>query len=132
MLTSIDSKKWNYFLHKYFDLWMKRIENWVLKVSSDHPVLVVRYEDLKEKPVQEIIRMLSFLKVPFTEGDLLVRMRDDYVTFKRKHDERDSFEHYTSDQKTHIKSIILEAIKLAEKNSMQHVLNLSEYLNKLE
>ncbi len=92
---------------------------------------VIRYEDLKKNTQREVKGMLSFLRVPFNEEELPVLLRDDFTTFKRAHDERDAFEHYTLQQKGYIKSVLEQTIELAEKSNMLHILRIDEYLDTL-
>lgn len=126
-----DSNGWDEFLHTYMKAWVKRIQNWVLKVLPEHPVLVVRYEDLKIDTTREVERMLAFLQLPFSSDQVSQKLEEDFTTFKRVHSDESEFEHYTDDQRDHIKSAILQVVKLAEASNMTHVLRLNEYLRTL-
>lgn len=126
-----DSNGWDEFLHTYMKAWVKRIQNWVLKVLPEHPVLVVRYEDLKIDSTREVERMLAFLQLPFSSDQVSQKLEEDFTTFKRVHSDESEFEHYTDDQRDHINSAILQVVELAEASNMTHVLRLNEYLRTL-
>lgn len=126
------SDSWDEFLHSYMTFWVERVQNWVLvEHSGDHPVMVVRYEDLKQNTTKEVGRMLSFLQIPLSSEDLAQRLKEDFTTFRRSHSEGD-FEHYTAAQKLHLKSSLQHAIGLAAENNMTQVLRLNDYLIDLE
>lgn len=124
------SASWDKFLHTYMTQWVERIQRWVLRQSSDHPVMVIRYEDLQQDTVKEVGGMLSFLQLHLDPEDLTERLREDFTTFKRPHCETCDFEHYTANQTLHMKSSLQHAIHLAEQTNMSHILKLDEYLDK--
>ena len=104
---------------------------WVLNQQPSHPVMVVRYEDLKTDTMKEMERMLTFLGFPFSEEEVSERLAEDFTVFKRAH-RGDDFKHYTDDQMMYMRSVLLEAIKSAEDKNMAHVLKLDDYLEKFE
>ena len=120
-------QEWDEFLHKYMEKWKARIKNWVLDSIDHHQVHVVRYEDLKQHISDEMAKMLSFLKIPFSEKELPTRLHDDFTTFKRKHN-TDIFEHYSNSQKAHIRTVLLDTIQLAKESNLTRVLRLEEYI----
>ena len=124
------SDSWNEFLHTYMTQWTSRITKWVLANDPTHPVLVVRYEDLKQDTVREIERMLDFLHIPYNKGDLPLILAADFNTFKRPHNRNNDFEHYTSAQKVHMKSTLMNVINLTQEKNMTHLLRLTDYLSK--
>ena len=54
---------WNDFVHEQALIWERTVLAWVSN-NHNHPVLVVKYEDLKNETVAELKRMLDFLQVP--------------------------------------------------------------------
>lgn len=124
-ISSPDSEGWDKFIQSYMSVWKKRIEKWVLRKHVDHPVLVVRYEDLKTDTVKEVERMLVFLKQSFDPLELPNRLAEDYTTFKRAHDVQ--FERYTGEQKLYIESVLLETLTLTQDSNMTHMLRLDDY-----
>ena len=111
-------------------LWVKRIQNWALDQSPDHPVMVVHYEDLKLDPVKEVRRMLQFLDI--RSESLSQRLKEDFTTFRRPHGDVPDFQRYTSNQTYFMKSMLLRAAGLAEESNMTHILRLEEYLEKFD
>ena len=53
---------WINFVRSRAPLWLAMIRNW-LAGNQGHPVLIIRYEDLKLSPVGEVKKMLSFLNM---------------------------------------------------------------------
>ena len=106
--------------------WKSRLRNWVLD-SSRQAVHVVRYEDLQQDVPREVAKMLSFLKIPFSKDELPLRLESDFTTFKRKHT-NDNFEHYSISQTEHIRSVLMDTIKLAQEANKSDILRIEEYL----
>lgn len=98
---------------------------WLLH-SQGHPVLVVRFEDLKADAVKEMKRMLNFLKVPYSEDEVLKRMTKDVGTFHRKHHE--VFEHFTHQQRDLVLASIRQVIELLRQHNHGDTLQIEEYL----
>ena len=107
---------------------MKRIQKWVLQKNAEHPVLLVRYEDLKSNTIREVERMLVFLQRPFDADELSSRLAEDFTTFKRPHYTQNSFERYTSTQRLYMDAVLLQGIEYTQNSNMTHVLKLNEYL----
>lgn len=112
--------------------WLDRIQNWVLTQTPQHPVIVVRYEDLKQDTLKEVEKMVTFLGFPFNEEDTAQKLAEDFTSFKRPHNEEEDFKRYTDEQILHMKSVVLQAIKLTEDKNMTHVVRLSDYLQKFD
>ena len=72
--------------------------------SSERPVLLVLFEDLKQKLALEMRRILSFLNYDVDDSVLNERLKYKFNHFYRNH--TDSFEHYTKDQIHYINSVI--------------------------
>ena len=124
--------EWDHFLHKYMISWMLRLRNWVTdSMQQRRPVHVVRYEDLINDTVKEVGRMLDFLNVNYNKEDLRNKLREDFTVFKREHSS-DNFEHYSPQQKLHMKSVLQEAIRMAEQGNKTEILRLHEYLDSFE
>jgi len=107
--------------------WKEMIDNWIIQSKPQHPVLVVRYEDVKTKPISEVKRILDFLHFPYEEEELLhMRLSEGHGSFQRKHTE--DFDHYTSTQQKFVKSVIRQTVNLAKLRDWDRVLRLEEYL----
>ena len=51
-----DSSDWDKFLHTYMTACSSESQMWVLNQQPSHPVMVVRYEDLKTDTMKEMER----------------------------------------------------------------------------
>lgn len=101
----------------------------MLKKSAHHPVLVVKYEDLKRDSKREMLQILNFLQLPFEEEEVSLRLGKDFTTFKRPNLKQSHFEHYTGAQNTFMESVILRSIEAARKSNSTLALDLLDYLN---
>lgn len=106
--------------------WKEMIDNWIIQSKPQHPVLVVRYEDVKTKPISEVKHILDFLHFPYEEEELHIRLSEGHGSFQRKHTE--DFDHYTSTQQKFVKSVIRQTVNLAKLRDWDRVLRLEEYL----
>lgn len=118
--------EWDEFLRGYMERWQTRLKNWVLD-SQEHPVHVVRYEDLQQDVPGEVAKVLTFLKIPFNEEELSIRLKSDFTTFKRKHTSV-QFDHYSGGQRDYIRDVLVETIKLSQEANMSDILRIHEYL----
>ena len=91
-----------------------------------HPVLVIRYEDLKTDTSNSLRRMLDFLQVPYTEQKLQEVITQGFRDFKRKHYEE--FDHYTPEQREFIRTVIKDTQSVLEARGLSSVCNIQEYL----
>ena len=105
--------------------WMLMMEHYIID-PGDHPVLVIRFEDLKRDAVTEIKKMLDFLEFPYSEVKLEERLREGYAQFLRGHD--DHFEHYTKEQTAHVNEAIRRIIKRLRENDVMDSIGLPLYL----
>ena len=130
IIISPDSENWDNFMQTYMQAWKRRIQNWVLQEHADHPVLLVRYEDLKLNTVKEVERMLTFLHQPFDPEEIASKIAEDFTTFKRPHADGD-FERFTDSQKLYMESVLLETIKHTQNSNMTQGLKLDGYLRNI-
>ena len=57
--------------------WSKLIQYWL--VNSSIPVLVVKFEDLKQDPVREVKRILDFINYhQLTQEELSLKIKDGF------------------------------------------------------
>ena len=64
------------------------IRNWLVN-SRNHPVLLVKYEELKQNTLQEVLRMLNFLMVPYSKDMVEQRLAAGFNSFQRSHHKND-------------------------------------------
>ena len=133
MLFSLSSflytanKEWDHFLHDYVHWWRIRLQKWVIH-ETRHPVHVVRYEDLQQDTVGEVVKMLNFLNVSYNTLDVESKLKEDFGAFHRKHDPGSEPEHYTVEQKSLIRTALEAASTEAKAHNKSSLLRLDEYL----
>jgi len=113
----------------YLDQWKKRLTKWVLN-NTQHPVHVVRYEDLQNDRVREVERILDFLHFSYNHDDIVSALEEDYSVFQRSH-ERDHFQHYSAEQKEILRTTLLDMIELASMREKANLIRLNGYLESL-
>lgn len=121
----VNQSHWNEFLHHYAFKWKYKVTAWA-SAWSTHPVLVVRFEDVREDMAREVRRMLAFLGVPFGEEDLRRRLAEDFTQFRRVRSER--FDPYTADQKQYVLRMIAQVVKEVGEANNGSSLGLERYM----
>ena len=86
--------------------------------AGNHPVLLVKYEDLKRDAWGEVERMVDFLGEEMLPGAEQM-LRDGFQTFHRNHNY--TFDHYTQDQIKYINSVIMRVAKQLELNGITYL-----------
>ena len=107
-------------------VWQQYFIGWVIK-GLGHPVLVVRYEDLETDRIGQMKRMLDFLRVPYSEVELLKRMEVDLESFRPKN--HIDFEHFTPKQRDCVQRVITETLGVLKKWNHGDTLGVAEYLD---
>ena len=93
-----------------------------------HPILVVKYEDLKRDTFTEVKRMLNFLSFGYDAAELKARLDGDFATFHRTHKDG-AFDHFTPPQRAYIRTVIEETATVVEQHKLSSMLTLSDYLD---
>ena len=106
--------------------WESYFEGWVLS-GAKRDLLVVKYEDLKIDTLNEVKRMLDFLRVPFSREDLKDQLLKDFTIFQRNYSKE--FEHFTPDQEEYVRQRVESVIALLKTANNQDTLGVEEYLN---
>ena len=106
---------WNNFVHEQAMIWEQTILAWITN-NYDHPVLVVKYEDVKKNTESELRRILDFLQVPYSSSRLKEVVARGYHMYRRKHSEL--FDHYTSGQRDTVTSAIHRVSKHSKDNGL--------------
>ena len=100
--------------------WQQTIQSWVT-ADLNHPVLAVKYEDLRLDTVAELERVLDFLQTPYSTlilEELALNIQEDNLSVV-----------YTTDQRHYVNSIIKSTIEtLATLKVDSELLDLSSYL----
>ena len=94
--------------------------------QDQYPVHVLRYEDLKNNTLQELLKTLDFLRVSYDPETVASRLKEDYSEFYRHHGE-DDFKHYSDEQKLLLESTLQDMMEAAERTGKSSLLRLNEY-----
>ena len=107
------------------------IYNHVIKRKPAHPLLVVRYEDLKRDSVREVQRMLDFLDVKIERDDLVNRLQQNsFSKYRRNHTRSSQFNPYTPSQIRYWNSVISDTEKSLQTNGITNFIPLRSYLRR--
>ena len=115
------------YVHQKALKWQQTILAWVVN-NMDHPVIVIRYEDMKANTSRELRRMLGFLQVPYTEAQFQRVVNNGYEKFRRHHSPQDDYDHYTSEQRAYVNSVIRTTHSILEEYHLSETCNVYDYL----
>ena len=91
---------------------------------------IVRYENLKSDTLNEVVKMLDFLNIPYiSKEDIYGRICKGYTEFKRPHGTDYNFEHFTWEQKNYIRSVLQETKMLVIRADKEHLFKLDDYFS---
>ena len=102
------------------------LRNWVV-LGKDHPVLLVKYENLKNNTLGEVKRMLHFMKVEFSDKEVESRVVAGFNSFQRKHRGRE-FDPYTPELRHYVQSKVNTSIHLLEAHNLGHLIQIQDYV----
>lgn len=109
--------------------WLKVYTRWFTSaITNKIPLLVVRYEDIKQDKVGQVEKMLEFLNFEYAHNDISDKIQEDFTLFRRGH-YQDQFEHYTDKQKRLINYNILKAVKELNGYDVNNSFRLEEYVD---
>lgn len=124
-----ENPEWEAMIHKQAKRWKNMITNHVINRPWTHPILVVRYEDLKKDSVKEVQRMLDFLDISIHKAELLRRLhQSSFSEYHRNHSDSSPFEPYTSSQVQYWNSVITNVDKSLRSNGITGFIPLKSYL----
>lgn len=107
--------------------WQNTIKHWLIS-SSYHPVLVVKYEDLKKNTLCEVQRMLDFLGIKYEEEVLAESLGTGFDAFHRKHPQEE-FDHFTAEQRLRVSQGVKVTEALLASSNKSHLLDVGQYTN---
>ena len=90
------------------------------------PILVVKFERVKQDMIAEVERMMEFLGVPYNEAEVRRRLAEDFGLFHRHH--HLSIDPYTSEQRLFVRRAIVQAMEFIKAKTNGLSLGLEEYL----
>ena len=117
------------YVHTQALRWQRTIFAWMVN-NMGHPVVVVKYEDMKANTSKELRRMLNFLQVPYTEAQFQSVVTSGYEKFRRHHSSQDDYDHYTSEQRAFVNSVIRTTHSILEEYCLSETCSVHEYLAK--
>ena len=116
-------------MHSQAIEWQDTVIGWLIN-NHNHPVVVVKYEDLQKNGVlTEVRKMLDFLKFPYSVTTVVRRLKKEYNEFRRKH-ENETFEHFTPTQQALLQIVIHNTIHTLKSHGLSKVCDITEYLRK--
>ena len=116
---------WNNFVHEQAVIWEQTVLAWITN-NHDHPVLIVKYEDIKSNTQSELRRILDFLQVPYSSSRLKQVVARGYRTYRREHSE--TFDHYIPGQRDTVRSAIERVSKSLKESDLLEKANVTLYL----
>ena len=121
-----NNSAWNALIHYLIEKWKNMLMSFV--VGVDHgPILVVKYEDLQSNGTNEVLRMLKFLGMDYSPGQVATILEsDNFSQYYRNH--TDNFEHYTPDQKVAINAAILHFIDQLKQAGLPDEIGLNKFI----
>jgi hypothetical protein len=122
-----DNPQWQKYFTSYIKYWRSVVVNVVLRDRCDRPVLVVRYEDVKNNRTAEVLRMLEFLKVTRSPVDVAQRLEEDATLFQRNHSSK-VFEPYTKKKRDVVQRNLKDLIAQLRRENNGNTLGIEEYL----
>ena len=126
-----ENPEWEAIIHKQAKRWKSMIHNFVVKRKPIHPLLVVRYEDLKRDSVRQVQRMLDFLDITIERDELLQRLQQNsFSKYHRNHTRSSQFNPYTPAQIKYWNSVILDMENSLRSNGITNFIPLSGYLRR--
>ena len=123
-----ENEEWNAYVHTGAVEWQQTLFAWVLN-NLRHPMIVVKYEDMIKDTSKELQRMLHFLQVPYSDAQFQSVVTRGYTEFKRPHHPHNDYDHYTSQQRAFVNSIIRTTHRLLEEYRLTNRCNVYEYLS---
>ena len=131
LCTKGKNTEWESLIHKQAKRWKSMINNLVISRPRTHPLLVVKYEDLKEDAVKQIERILDFLDMHISKSELLQRLQQkSFREYLRNHSAIAHFEPYTPSQVEYWNSVIIETENSLNFHGITDFIPLKKYVRK--
>ena len=127
---STETKAWKVYFEDALSAWKMRMHTWVLD-NDQHPVHVVRYEDLLINTVGEVEKILDFLQFPYVHEDLVHKLEQNLTEFQRSHS-NDDFHHFSPEQKSKLRIALMATWDSSKEVGKADLLRLDEYIEALD
>ena len=121
-----NNTKWEKNVFQQTQRWQLMIRNWVIN-NNHHPVLIVKYEELKDSTLPEVKRMLDFLHIRYDDEILKEKLNDhSFNRFHRNH-KNEKFVHYTSEQAEYVRAVVEDTIYLLKEHNLEQLIDMKSY-----
>ena len=115
---------WTKFVRSRAPQWLAMMKNWIAG-NRGHPVLVIRYEDIKLNPVLEVKKMLRFLNVQYDDYVVEKRLQEDFSIYHRQ--QKYNRDVYSKKLREFVNSVLNEAETFVNDNGLEHIVHISDY-----
>lgn len=119
------NNKWEAFVASQAKRWRDGITNWFVNNSHHHPILVVKYEALKNDTYTQVQRMLTFLSTEYNAERVKESVTNFSNMFHRKHS-TGKFQHFTDQQTLYVNNLVEDLN--TELQDRIHLLDVSQYM----
>ncbi|XP_070581275.1 sialate:O-sulfotransferase 1-like [Ptychodera flava] len=116
-----NEKGWDLYVKKYSSEWESQISQWLL--FHEGPLLLVRYEDVKDNPLYELRRINNFLNVTLNDNRVACVIKNMEGKFHRPDDEKKllGFDPFTEEMHSNIEERIERVNDLLDVKGFKHV-----------
>ena len=135
LLNAGNFTKWEEFVRDGIYHWKTMLRNWVVlphmgNTVAKHPLLIIKYEDLKREPEVGLKRMLDFLKADYSVGNLSHAVSSQALRLFQRAPERksNSLSHFTATQHELVEKSLRDISRLLSNRGLQSVLSVDDYL----
>lgn len=97
------NKAWGEFVEEWSRRWGRAALR-LAKYQETHPLLRVFYEDLRSNTTKQVVQILDFLQIPFSQSLVEQRLESGFENFHRQSGR--SFEHFTARQKAKLQTML--------------------------
>ena len=105
--------------------WRDGITNWFIN-NSHYPLLVVKYESLRNDTYTQVQRMLEFLNTEYNTEKVKEAITNfSNSMFHRRHTSAEKFQHFTDQQKLYVNDLVEDLNILL--HNRKHLLDVSQY-----
>lgn len=132
LLMAGNFTQWEEFVREGIHQWETMLRNWIVLRHSvaKHPLLIIKYEDLKREPEAGLRQMLDFLKVDYGVEDVR-RVVNSQATrlFQRTPERKPSrLSHFTATQRALVERSLRNLSKLLSNRASRSLLSVNDYL----
>lgn len=108
ILYSGENPGWDRFVLKMTDRWKRHVRGWLLN-GRNNPLCVVKFEELQENTLKEMLRILSFYGGgKMKNHEMAAKINAGYNSFHRNH--TDTFRHFTAAQESYVVNAIQDVM----------------------